>query len=150
MDGWRNEVLFFPGEDAEAIKTRFVEVCAQHQNRFTPFEVAQYVFKHLREPQLRAGQAAELWGSDLDVLERVRMLMTKGSEKPDVGDSDDIVSRAYKIADDPHTENKDRINALTLIARIKGALKKEVELNAGIGAGGNAELLAALAQRLPA
>lgn len=152
MDGWLDEISFFPGEDAEALKTRFVELCAYHQLRFSFFEVAQYVFKNLREPALRAGQAAEVWGKDLDVIERVRVLMLKGPDTPEPDDSEVALRRrTLAIVDDPRAENKDKIAALTLLAKIGGHVKKEIELGfkGGSGEGGNADLISQMAKLLP-
>lgn len=147
--GW-NDILFFPGEDPEALKSSFVELWAVHNERFSVFELSKYIFKDLKDPDLRSGKAAQVWSADLDVLERVRVLRLKGTEKPDT-EQTDIERRALQIADSPSTEPKDKIAALNLVARMKGYIKKEIESAPSGGATGErGDFLSELAKRLPA
>jgi hypothetical protein len=143
-----NEILFFPGEDAEAIKTRFVETWAKYQDR-APYEIAAYVFKDLRDPSLRQGKAAEVWAKDLDVLERVRLLVLKGPPIPDCSEMD-LIRRALAVADNPNTQPKDIIAAIRVVGEFQGTLKKSSD-NAKPGANDNSSLdfFAALSARLP-
>lgn len=144
-----NEILFFPGEDAEALKTRFVELCAHHKNRYSAYEVCEYIFRDLREPGLRAGKAAEIWGKDLDIQERIRVLMLKGPPVADCSEGD-LIRRALQIADDAGENAKDRIAAIRLAGELQGMVKKSVDLKASAPANENgADWLAALAAKLP-
>lgn len=148
MDRQWNEVLFFPGEDAEAIKTRFVEVWAHHKNN-SPYEIAQYVFRDLKEPTLRAGQAAQIWGNDIELKERVRLLILKGPPVPDASQNE-LLRRTLGVSDDPCTSPKDKIAAIRLAAELQGFIKKSVETKiTGSSDNGGTDFLAALAARLP-
>lgn len=144
LEGWRNEVVIFPGENLEALKTRFVELSALHKNFFSPFQITEYIFKDMRDPQLRSAQAAKIWGTDLELKERIRVLMTKGPDIPDAS-KNDLIRRALQIADGDG-EDKDKVKALELVAKMKGYL----EDNEGSSTpDNNADLLSKIAAALP-
>lgn len=144
-----NEILFFPGEDAEALKSRFIELCAVHKMRYTAHQVATHVFKNLRDPLLRAGRAAQVWGEDLDTQERIRVLMLKGPDVPDCTESD-LIRRSLAVCDHPSTSDKDKLAAIRLAGELQGFVKKSVDLKTSNPVNDNAnEFLAALSAKLP-
>jgi hypothetical protein len=149
MSSFSDPILFFAGENPEALKKAFIEAWAFHGDRFTPVQLAQHVFKDLPQSKLRAGQAGQYWADDLEVLDAVEQLRLKGKELPDTG-VEAIKRRALQIADDRFTEPKDKLAALTLIARIEGFLKKEVEIvTQGNDKASSADMLAQFAKLLP-
>jgi hypothetical protein len=145
MDSPWNDILFFPGEDPEALKTRFVELCVSFGDRFTHYQIAQTVFKNLKDPELRAGKAAEVWGNDLEVLERIKTGIREGLETPDAN-LPALIRRAIAIADADYTEPKDRISAIRLAGELQGLVKKSVDTKVAMSGGID---LAKLAEKLP-
>jgi len=143
-----NAIVFFDGEDPEALKTRFVELSAVYKTR-PAFEIAQYVFKDLREPALRAGKAAEVWATDLDVQERIRQLILKGPTVADCTESD-LIRRALMIADDTGAEKRDRISAIRLAGELQGFVKKSVDTKLKVDGLDNDKFLSVLSERLKA
>lgn len=149
MQGWADQIVFFEGEDAEALRTRFIELLAQFP-RHDPIVLARYAFKGLREIEMRAGQAAQVWIADPEVLDRAERLRVEGPADLQI-DAGAIERSAWQIANNPQALDKDRVSALTLLAKIKGCIKKEVEPGAGGGSeGGNADVVSKLAALLPA
>lgn len=151
---WRDDPPFpiYEGETLAALEEDFVKTSAHHANRFSVYDVAKYVFRHLREPN-RYMQAAEVWKDDLELAERIRVRMLKGAadERPEVT----VISlQAYAlgILNDKFASNEIKLKCVEFLARtVSGALKKDAEENRGGGSGSNdnAELLAALSKMLP-
>lgn len=146
QSSWQQTVVFFEGEDAEAIKTAFVETSARYPHR-SAYEIAQYVFRELKDPALRAGKAAEIWANDIEVLERIRVLILKGPAVADASEAE-LLRRALQIADDADTPSKDRIAAIRLAGELQGLVKKAVEIKTASN-DNPAEFWAALAAKLP-
>lgn len=147
MDCEFNEPLFFEGEDAEALKTQFVELWAAHST-LTAYQIAAAVFRKLRDPGLRQGKAAEVWAADLDVLERIKAIQLKGPPEPD--DSDVAIRRRLvMLADDRNTEPKDAIAALGLLAKMGGYIKKDADEKSSANDNSSTDFLAALSAKLP-
>lgn len=142
-----NTVCFFPGEDQEALKSRFVDLWARYPH-ISVFEIARLTFQALPDAELRAGQAATAWRNDIDVLERVRIRQITGDA---VDDSEiQLRKRALAIADDQNQRASDRIAALRLCGELQGIVKKSVETKSTVKAeGGAGDFLAALAAKLP-
>lgn len=134
MSAWE-PITFFEGEDPEALKTAFVDLCAKHKDHFSAYEVAKYVFKDLKEPEIRALQAAKVWSEDLEVKERIRVAILLGSDSPETNPAV-LKRRLLAIADDPKENAKDRIEAIRTIAQMQGDIVKPVELRATDGKGG--------------
>jgi hypothetical protein len=108
------------------LKESFIALSAKHKNNFTHFEVAQHVFANLREPVLRAGQAAMVWGKDLAVAEAIRLRILYGDTNADTA-VDRLRAIALEIAEDPKQLAKDRIAALTYISSTQGDIVKAIE-----------------------
>lgn len=148
MDDHWSELTIFEGESADALKTRFVELSVQYP-RHTALQVTQFLFKDLQEPT-RYMQAAALWGGDLELFERIRLLELKGPPVPDASESD-LVRRALAIADSTMVESRDKLNAIRLAGELQGFVKKSVDTKITTpGNDNNAALLAAIAEKLRA
>lgn len=127
-------LVFFEGEDPEALKQEFIRLCAKHKHSQTPMAIAKYVFRDLREPILRAMQAAAYWGDDIAVLEAIDHLILYGAE----GDVADLIKRqkiAMVIAEDTKEAAKDRIAALEYVSKTKGEIKRLMDIDVGDKAG---------------
>lgn len=156
---WRPiETQFRESDDIEALKTRFIELCALYKINMdftadeaanTPYSVGNYVFANhpgTVDPQPRGGIIGQHWAKELDVRERIRLYGLKGNDAPG-SVNQDLYDRALQIASTAD-KDADRIKALELAAKLKGEIKKEAE-GGGSGVGGNADLLALLAAKLP-
>lgn len=121
-------IIFFPGEDPEALKSRFIELCAKYNNTYSSYEVAVYVFKDLREPNMRAMQAADYWGKDLEVVEAIRQrILLGGNDEQEVPKSS-LIQVAWQVAQDMRESAKDRLAAVELIAKVQGQVPKQIEM----------------------
>jgi hypothetical protein len=122
-----NPVLIFEDEDEAALKSRFVEVAAKFPEH-TMVDVAVHVFRNLRDPLLRAQDAAVKWGNDLEIKERIRQARILGAEE-----GEPLLSRPQRIkaleqiALNHNLEAKDRIAAFRLIAEQNGEVIKAVD-----------------------
>src|SRR4051812_41386708 len=108
---WLENGVFLEGEDIEALKSRFIEICAFHRigfgGAFTQFDAAKEVFKTQKDPYPRCDQAATLWFNEIETKERIRVLIGRG-QLGDVDASEDaLISRVLRAADDPDANLKD-------------------------------------------
>ena len=140
-----DQIIFFEGEDPQALETRFVELSAIYKQH-TPFEIATEVFRTLREPT-RAFKAADVWEKSVAVKERIRLLKLKGPPVVDCTESD-LIRRSLAVADNDRTEPKDKIAAIRLAGELQGFVKKSIDARVSAPTNGN-DFLAALAAKLP-
>jgi hypothetical protein len=119
-------LIWFDNENPDEIRSEFILLCAKHKNTFEAYEVAQYVFKNLRDPATRAFAAAQVWDNDLGVQEQIRQLILIGDN--DVQTTDiSLKRRLLAIADDTKTPVKERIYAIETIAKMQGMITKPIE-----------------------
>jgi len=135
MNAWA-PLIFFEGEDENALKGEFVRLSAKHQGKYSAYEVAQFVFRDLKEPQVRAAQAAQYWGKDLEVTEAIDKLIVRGPETQQTS-VDELRRIAMQIAEDTRIGARERVAALYFVAETQGnivkAVDKKVTLNGGSG-----------------
>lgn len=124
MNAWA-PIIFFDGESESDLREEFIQLSAKHGGNFTAVDVARHVFKDLKEPELRAVQAASVWGRDLGVQEAIRVAMLLGAKN---GEDDDEVRILRQIAENAHASDKDRIAAVMGIAAIKGKIQKPQDM----------------------
>lgn len=125
MDGSSETLLFYPGENENALKQAFIDACVRHhKNNFTHFAITEHIFKHLKEPYLRALQAAQLWGKDLEILEAIQHKIAYGEA---VDEKQKRVNLLMSIAEDTRHAAKDRIAAILGASSIEGEITKAVE-----------------------
>jgi len=127
MSNW-SPILFFEGEDPEALKEAFCRMSATHGDRFSSFEIAAHIFRDLRDPDARAMQAAAAWSKDLGVQERIHALSTYTPVDNDHVPKQRLKSIALNIAEDRLASDRDRLNALRLIAEMQGDITKPIEI----------------------
>lgn len=125
MDSWP-QLIIFDDEDEETLKSEFINLCAKHKNTFSHYEVAIHVFRNLRDPEMRARQAADYWGKDLNVAERIRQAILLADDDVACGKAE-IQRRLLAVADSALTSAKDRIDALKTLAQMQGLIVKPIE-----------------------
>lgn len=151
MAGW-NDDNFFDSEQAEDLKSAFVQAWAKHGDRFDLLSLVNSVFVKagIENDSILAHQATARWKTCPDIRDRMLELQLQLAPKPLVDHDDDLLRRLLMIADDPNTEPKDRISAIALVAKMKGLLKKDTEASGREGDKTSSEdLLTRLAKCLP-
>ena len=124
---WETPVPIFEDEDEAELITRFVELSARYPDR-EPFEITGHIFKNLREPTLRAGQAAMVWSKDLDIIERIRHAKLNGGSEPNPIDTKEAKLRKLEAIYNNEDNNlRERLKALELHAEMQGEIKKPAE-----------------------
>jgi hypothetical protein len=121
---WNAEPLLFDDEDETALKARFVELWAKYPDR-SIVEIGDYIFKDLRNPEMRGAQWAMRWAKDLEVLEAVKKLR-QGQTQTDVASKTEIINSAWALAHSDRVDAKDRVAALKLIAEMQGMIEKNI------------------------
>lgn len=131
---WNDAPLIFEDEDEAKLLADFVTFSARYPDR-NPFEIAAYVFRNQRDPELRAQQAAMIWIKDLEVLERIRLAkLNGGAEALTSVESKEVKLRKLEaIYNDATIAAKDRIKAMELHAQIQGEIVKAVDKNVTTG-----------------
>lgn len=124
---WSAPVPIFEDEDEAELIARFVEYSARYPKR-SAYELCQYIFKDLREPDLRAGQAAAQWSQEIDILERIRLAQLNGGTEPKPLDTkEEKLRKLEAVYDDTEVSMKDRLAAMRLHAEIQGEITKAIE-----------------------
>lgn len=126
---WNVAPLIFEDEDEAKLVADFVTFSARYPER-DPFEIAAYVFRNQRDPELRAQQAAMIWLKDLEITERIRLAkLNGGAEASPVPDKAARLAMLQKIFEDDSLKAKERIDAARLIAEMSGDIVKAVDKN---------------------
>lgn len=107
----QNQLVFFEGESEADIKAEFIRLSAKHKNTFDPYQITAHIFAKLREPGLRAMQAADVWTKDLEVQEAIRAIIVGN-------DDDELLQSLWEIARDRSEMARDRLKAMDQIAEI--------------------------------
>lgn len=125
MNVWE-PLIFFPDEDEAEIKARFVEVAARFYGNpnFDKYDYAKWVFRDLREPALRAMQAADYWGKDIDIQQAILNLV---NYKGEIEGKAKRIALLMSIAEDNSAQTKDRIAAIRVASELEGEITKAVE-----------------------
>lgn len=120
--------IFEDEDEAELIKA-FVELSARYPN-YPAFAIAQHIFKDLRDPVLRANQAALQWSEDLAIKERIRQAKLNGNREPEVLTKEALQAKIFATIEDEtigYSEKKVRIEGYMAIAELHGWKVKAVE-----------------------
>jgi hypothetical protein len=126
---WSEPVPFFEDEDEEAIISNFVEMVARYPN-YSVLDITRHIFKDLREPELRAGQAALAWSKDLGIKERIRLAKLNGGKEAEQLTKEALQQRIISTIEDEtisYQEKKARIEGYMAIAEINGWKIKAIE-----------------------
>lgn len=78
---WDAPVPIFEDEDENALISKFVELMAAHYPNYTIFEIADEVFKGLRDPGMRSQQAALIWFKEINIKERIKAAKRNGNKE---------------------------------------------------------------------
>lgn len=124
---WETEPLIFEDEDEEALKSDFVRLVALYPEQ-PVFQIATYVFRKQRDPELRSQQAAMFWQKDIEVQERIRKARLNGGEEPSpIESKEDKLRKLQAIYDNDDNKVIDRLKAFELHAQIQGEIVKAVD-----------------------
>lgn len=124
---WNVAPVIFEDEDEEALKADFIRLCALYPQQGT-FEIAAYVFRNQRDPEMRAQQAAMIWAKDLDIQERIRQArLNGGAEASPIDTKEEKLRKLEAIYDDENVKMTDRLKAMELHAQIQGEIVKAVD-----------------------
>lgn len=124
---WNDAPTIFDDEDEEALKADFIRLVALYPQQ-PIFEVAAYVFRFQRDPELRSQQAAMIWQKDIEVQERIRKARINGGEEPaPIESKEDKLRKLQAIYDDETVKVPDRLKAFELHAQIQGEIVKAVD-----------------------
>lgn len=124
---WTAPVPIFEDEDEQALIGEFVKMSALYP-KHEPLEIARHIFKDLREPEMRAGQAALQWTKDLTILERIRQAKLNGGVEPKPLDTkEEKLAKLEAIYNDPDVGMKERLAAMRLHAEIQGEIVKAID-----------------------
>lgn len=120
---WDTPVPIFEDEDEDQLINEFVRLSALYP-KYEPFQITQVVFKDLRDPIMRANQAAMVWSKDLEILERIRQARLDGPPDGVLIQSKEQWERKMLALLDDQTlnaqEKKVRREILDSIAKVKG------------------------------
>lgn len=124
---WNASPVIFEDEDESRLIADFVTYSARYPDR-DAFEIAQYIFRNQRDPDLRANQAAMIWVKDLEILERIRTARLNGGSEPcAIETKEQKLRKLQVIYDDPDVKVADRLKAFELHAQIQGEIVKAVD-----------------------
>lgn len=125
MNAW-TPITFFENESEADLRDQFIDLCAKHKNNFSAIDVAKYVFKDLKDGDIRGLQAAVIWGRDLDIQEKIRLKILNGPEVIAYG-LEHLIAKTMAIADNMNNPVKERLTAIELVAKMQGMIVKPVE-----------------------
>lgn len=127
---WTAPVPIFEDEDEAELITRFVEMSARFP-KYGPIEICRHIFKDLRDPEMRAGQAAMNWSKDIEILDRIDKAKLNGGleEKPALTKAQ-LQAKILATTENPNLtpqEKKVMIEGYTSYAANEGWVVKAVE-----------------------
>lgn len=127
---WNDEPLIFDDEDEEALKTKYVNLKHRYKNKYSDIEIADEVFRGLRDPLLRGRQAIAIWSRNLELQERIRMLDLFGENHKIIKSEEEYQAAVLAtIQDDSLSsqEKKVRIDGYRLLGEANSWIKKAVD-----------------------
>jgi len=120
--------IFEDENEAELIKA-FVEMSARYP-QYPSFAICQHIFRDLRDPGLRANQAALQWSQDLVILERIRQAKLNGNREVEALTKEALQAKIFTTIEDEtlgSQEKKVRLEGYMNIAELHGWKIKAVE-----------------------
>ena len=124
---WTAPPIFFDDEDEEVLKAKFILAVARYPEH-SIFDIAQHIFKDLRDNTLRADQAATHWMKDIETKERIRIARLNGGKEPEAPETKEAkLKKLEAVYDNPEVAVKDRIAAMRLHSELEGQIIKSVE-----------------------
>jgi hypothetical protein len=129
---WETPVPIFEDEDEDALISEFVRLSAQYDHIYSPQQIAVEVFKNLRDPTMRANQAATVWSSKLEIAERIRKAKQSKDDEDLIQSKEQWEKHMLALLDDPAIgtqEKKVRMEIYNSIAKSRGWLEDDSKNN---------------------
>ncbi len=124
---WNTPVIIFDDEDESKLQQQFVELSARWPE-YPNFDIAQEVFKGLRDPEARANQAALVWGNSLAIKERIRKARDNGGSEPaEMTEEEKYIRKCEAEANNPDNTGPVRFKWFELAAKMRGLIKENSE-----------------------
>lgn len=126
---WDTKPVIFEDEDEDKLITEFVRLCALYPAR-QAFEICDYLFRNLRDPELRSKQAAMIWSNDLAVQERIRLAKLNDGAEPQEWTKEKLQARILAVTEDDtigYQQKKAMIEGYMSIAQMEGLIVKSVD-----------------------
>lgn len=124
---WTAPVPFFEDEDEQAIIGEFVKLCALYPNE-NQLVIARHIFKDLRDPELRAGQAWQQWSNDFSIKVRIDKAKLNGGVEPkEIDSKEDKLRKLEAFYNNDDNKMQDRLAAMRLHSELKGEIVKAIE-----------------------
>lgn len=123
---WETNVIFYEDEIEADLISQFVEIRARYPHKDI-LEITTYIFRNLRDPILRSGQAAIKWNQDIEISERIRTFSLVGNDSDEIANKKEKLKVLEGIYKDSGVSAKDRIAAINLHAQMQGEIIKAIE-----------------------
>jgi len=124
---WTAPVTILDDEDEGELLSRFVELSAAYP-AYTPFDIAQEVFRGKENAELRANQAGLIWGNKLEIKERIRKARLNGGTEPEeISEEEASYRKAMAMFNDENVPWTVRYKFFELAQKIKGFIKDTAE-----------------------
>ncbi len=124
---WETPLPIFEDEDENALTSKFVELVAAHPT-FSPMAITAHIFKDLKDPVARSGQAAFDWMQRLDILERIRLAKLNGNKEAlPIETKEGKLRKLEAIYNNEDNALRERLNAIRLHAEIQGEIVKAID-----------------------
>ncbi len=126
---WNAAVTLFDDENEEALIERFVELSAAWPNE-DPISICRFIFETMKDPELRAGQAAIVWSNSLAIKERIRQLRLNGKPDAETVTKENLQAKILAATEDDglsHHDKKAKIEGYMAYAQLNGWVVKAIE-----------------------
>lgn len=126
---WTAPVPIFEDEDEAELIASFVKMSALYPT-YSAYEITRHIFKDMRDPELRASQAALQWSNDLEILERIRQARLNGGAETLALTKELLEQRILTTVEDTtigYQEKKTRIEGYMAVAELNGWKIKAIE-----------------------
>lgn len=109
------------------LEAEFIKLTAKYpKDKYTPFEIAAYIFEGQVDGFARSQQAATRWQFNLSIQNRIDE--ARAASSGTVDSKDKKLKLLQSIYEDPKQPVKERIAAIRLHAELQMEIKKPVEI----------------------
>ncbi len=126
---WNAAVTLFDDEDEDALIERFVDYSARWTD-YDPISICRHIFKDMRDNELRAGQAAIAWSTDLAIRERIDQRKLNGKPGAEAVTKENLQAKILAATEDSHLSHHDKkakIEGYMAYAQLNGWVVKAIE-----------------------
>lgn len=128
---WNPPLIFFEDEDEDELINEFVRLSAKYKGKGRdPYEIASYVFRNLKDKELRAAQAAMRWSNDLEIIERIDNYAVEKNIKDEPLTKEILQAKVMALNEDrsiPYQDKKVMIEGYKAVAEFNGWVLKAVD-----------------------